>query len=608
MKQDSPDHRTMKVSRSTPSGYSSPYTRSSEMDLMSVLGETGIFQRMMLAYGMLSMMLLAISDLWPLVVAPPVDHWCAPPDDRGNISTEEWKNTSIPVQEDGTYSKCEMYLEQDTLLPNRTTVHCTKWQYDESEHNGTITQEWDVVCDWEWLRSAAIAIIMAAALLGIALSGFLSDSIGRKPVVCFSSAATVLFSVGTLNSKSFALYISLRSCATASVSAIVLAAYTLVIELIPPASRGLYGVLLFSGYVTGVGVVSLAKELYCSWKTFEVWFLVQTCFLLSSFVFVEESPRWLISRWELQRAQETVLLIARMNGRNAEDARQAWLTHKTLLKQEEKKICDMLDVPFAKVLLQYQLLHGNVILCYAWCATSFTFYGMNIWARDQKQFNWALNLITILPPQYVCYLGIEHFGRRPTLCYSLLITSVAVAVSGYLSTKCDVEPLRLFKYVPDMLRLSTIGISQSVVLLYMVETNPTLVRTISACICFLFCRIGGILAVVIEFLAFITSNVLPTSLYAVTCFIAGLVVCLLPETRMVGLPEAVKRDDIFRIEPLRVVRLRKSLLQPEDVTLSQSRSQSFVESYLHERSLRDPRFVTSNTMEMSYVRDTHSAL
>ncbi|XP_064487445.1 solute carrier family 22 member 7-like isoform X1 [Ornithodoros turicata] len=568
---------------------------SSDIDLTSVLGETTTYQSLLLAHCMLAMMLFSMNDQWPLVVAPEQDHWCSPPEHM-NISTEAWKNMSIPIQEDGTYSQCEMYQEHNSSRPNRSTIRCTKWQYDETRHTGTVTQEWDTICGLEWMHSSALAIHMGSALLGLVASGILSDSIGRKPVVCVCSAASVIFSVGALNSISFALFVCFRCGVTFTLGAVALPSYILVMELIPPSSRGLYGALTFTGFEVGVIMARAFMDMYFKWRTLQAMFLLLMCFLLGSFALVEESPRWLISKWELQRAEDAVLAIAKVNGRSIEHARESWRNYKTLVKQGEGIICGVLDVSYTKILLQHKLLHANIILSYAWFATSFTFYGMTLVATAEKDLHWAVSLCILIPRQYIAYLCVEQFGRRPTLSYSVLMTSGASVAASFI-TAGD-ETLHYVKMTLRTLALSSIGVSVTVVLLYMVEMNPTSVRTISVCICCVFCRVGGILSVLVGKLDIVSGEVTQTALYAVACIVAGFLVTGLPETRMVILPEVTKKQDIFRIEPLRVAKVSKRRL--EETTKSVTP--------VEERSLGEFPFSSERASRMSYLKDISSAL
>ncbi|XP_064468213.1 solute carrier family 22 member 6-like isoform X2 [Ornithodoros turicata] len=97
----------------------------------------GIYQRMTLLYGSLAAFVMAANNMMPLVASPGVNHWCAPPDGV-QVSEEDWKNMSIPVDEDGKYSQCQMLNGTD----NSSVVACTKWQYESSRHFGTIVEEY----------------------------------------------------------------------------------------------------------------------------------------------------------------------------------------------------------------------------------------------------------------------------------------------------------------------------------------------------------------------------------------------------------------------------------------------------------------------------------
>ncbi|XP_077507812.1 solute carrier family 22 member 7-like [Amblyomma americanum] len=112
-----------------------------------VLGHAA-YQRRFLTCGILCVAAPLFQFKAYQLIGRPVDHWCRPPKGLAHLSAEAWKNLSIPVEADGSFSQCTMYdpSELDSLLENRTAVPCHKWGYDITDKRDSIVSLFDLVC------------------------------------------------------------------------------------------------------------------------------------------------------------------------------------------------------------------------------------------------------------------------------------------------------------------------------------------------------------------------------------------------------------------------------------------------------------------------------
>lgn len=62
-------------------------------------------------------------------------------------------------------------------------VPCTAWEYDNSKFSQTISSEFDLVCDREFLLSVGQTVFFFGMLCGGPISGILGDRFGRKPIL-----------------------------------------------------------------------------------------------------------------------------------------------------------------------------------------------------------------------------------------------------------------------------------------------------------------------------------------------------------------------------------------------------------------------------------------
>ncbi|KAK8764121.1 hypothetical protein V5799_033269 [Amblyomma americanum] len=80
-----------------------------ETAVYAILGH-GSFQRRIMACSLLSMVVLLCHSLAYRAIASPVDHWCArPPNLQRVVTVQTWKNVAIPVEPDGSLSRCDVY-------------------------------------------------------------------------------------------------------------------------------------------------------------------------------------------------------------------------------------------------------------------------------------------------------------------------------------------------------------------------------------------------------------------------------------------------------------------------------------------------------------------
>ncbi|KAK8787691.1 hypothetical protein V5799_022532 [Amblyomma americanum] len=93
-----------------------------EKAVYAILGH-GAFQRRILACSLLSMVVLLCHSLAYRAIASPVDHWCArPPNLQRVVTVQTWKNAAIPVEPDGSLSRCDVYDPPMPKLQSRSQV------------------------------------------------------------------------------------------------------------------------------------------------------------------------------------------------------------------------------------------------------------------------------------------------------------------------------------------------------------------------------------------------------------------------------------------------------------------------------------------------------
>lgn len=163
--------------------------------------------------------------------------------------------------------------------------------------------------------------VFAGAMFGTLIMGRLGDIIGRKPM--FLLAATIISTSGMLTAlaQSYWVMLIFRFGVGFGLGGVVIP-YDTLTEFLPSSERSLY--LLRLGYFWTIGTMAVPALAYLglqeqsSWRMFVLLCsfpcIVSTFF---AFLWVPESPRFLVKRGEEDRALEILRYAAELNGKDA---------------------------------------------------------------------------------------------------------------------------------------------------------------------------------------------------------------------------------------------------------------------------------------------------
>lgn len=138
----------------------------------------------------------------------------------------------------------------------------------------------------------------------------------------------------------------------------------------------------------------------------------------------------------------------------------------------------------------------------------------------------------------------NKFGRRTSLCASLLISGLSCVVSNYVDA--ETSWLRLTLY---LLGKFSITVAFTVLYVYTAELFPTSLRHSLLATCSMFGRIGSMVAPQTPLLARYMPS-LPMLMFGGCAIISGLLILQFPETLDTRLPDTVQEaKDIGKKKP-----------------------------------------------------------
>ncbi len=178
--------------------------------------------------------------------------------------------------------------------------------YDTSVISGAILFvrghfHWD-----SFATEVGVSIVLAGALVGAGVGGYLSDHFGRKPVQIANATVFGIFAVLTGLANTTPLFLIGRFMVGVAVGVTSMVTPLYIAEISPPAIRG--ALVQLNQLMIGIGVaVAYAVAWFLSgtgnWRMMFISAVVPSVVLLVSLFFLPESPRWLASKGRFDAAR-----------------------------------------------------------------------------------------------------------------------------------------------------------------------------------------------------------------------------------------------------------------------------------------------------------------
>ncbi|XP_077361297.1 LOW QUALITY PROTEIN: organic cation/carnitine transporter 2-like [Festucalex cinctus] len=511
------------------------------------LGDWGSFQRRITLLLCITMIPNGYSSLVVVFVADTPAHRCLVPV-RGLNLTEEWRNASIPLGEDGRPAECSRYrldslraYSEAGLLPSDVNLTAVPregcldgWEYDRSVYTSTIVSEWDLVCGQQWKSPLTSSLYFCGVLIGSILSGQLSDRFGRKIVMFVTLASQTLSAFLQVFSQSWLAFAILYFLCGMSHISNYLAAYVLGAELLSPKVRQFFttaGTCLF--FALGYLLLPLHAYFLRDWRILLLAISTPGIFLLTLWWSIPESPRWLLSQGRIAEAEA---ILRRAAKRNKVEAPTKIFTplQKECGSEKVYNICDLVRSRNIRWL--------SAVLWLIWNMISIGYLALSLNTSNlygDAFFNCFLSGAVEIPAYVTTWLMFRRCRRRPTMAASLFS-------SGFFLLVIQLIPAELhwLAVTLEMMGKFCLTLAFSHVYAYSTELYPTVLRNTAMGACSMASRIGSILAPYIIYLRSYSVS-LPYILMGVLISTAALLSLLLPESFGMPLPETPDHTQPF---------------------------------------------------------------
>ncbi|XP_069682785.1 organic cation transporter protein-like isoform X3 [Periplaneta americana] len=259
-----------------------------------------------------------------------------------------------------------------------------------------------------------------------------------------------------------------------------------------------------------------------------------------------ESVRWLLTMGKIEEARNTIIKAAKRNG--------VKLSEETLNKFEMNSLCehksfhdvsDEEEEKSAKEILK-QVMRSKILLLrvvncsFCWATITFVFFGLSLTSVSvggNKFTSFTLAALIELPAYAVFFFTMDRFGRKATLCVSLVVSGISCISFAFVPT--DMEWMQMLLFLAGKF---SITISFTVVYVYTAEMFPTELRHSLLGVCAMVGRIGSMIAPQTPLLERYLES-LPLLLFGGMSIASGLLSLYFPETLNMKLPDTIEEAE-----------------------------------------------------------------
>ncbi|XP_068160427.1 solute carrier family 22 member 13-like [Antennarius striatus] len=508
---------------------------SSFGQVLKEIGEFGLFQKRLLIILCIPTVFSAFVTFGQVFTGMSFPHHCNTNWilERGpNLTEEEQKNLTLPVNEDGRFESCKMFTPVDWDLETieaygiNSTIDCTDgWDYEAPEGASSILTEFDVVCDKSSLIGVSQSIYMAGIFFGALAFGTISDRFGRRFAILLSLLLQLLFGVAVALSPNIYAYTVFIFFTGVSGIPILMTLTVMSMEWTDPSKVAVCSIILMIVNSSGLLVLAGIAYLIRDWRILQLVLSVPIVLVLAIFFcFIPESARWLISQGRKEEALKVLQRAAQVNGRTMPED----LLDKLKMEgsTERRNMLDIFRIPY--------LRKRTLIMGFNWFASSLMYFGLGL---NVSSFGINIYLTQFIfgfveiPANMITLVLIQYFGRRISQAGFLIFGGVSCLVVLAI-------PKDLPVVITTIAVLGKFGSTASfnIAYIYSAELYPTVLRQNGVGQNNMCARIAGILAPLIWLLE-VYHHTIPMLLYGIIPIAAGILSFLLPETLNVELED-----------------------------------------------------------------------
>ncbi|OQV24294.1 Carcinine [Hypsibius exemplaris] len=531
-------------------------------DALRKVGSFGKYQRLIVFFIILPAIVPSAFHSFNqmFIAAVPGDFHCRLPPtlDRYNLTAAQIQSLLPNAPEGEGKDQCHMYdfdynfvisfdndkgthVINQTIPPDHRQIECIYgYEYDRSIYNSSIVTEWDLVCDKSFHPTLALVLLSIGEVLGTPVFGYLSDQIGRKRPYLACFVIQLIFGVATAYAPNFPVFCVFRIIVGGTYGAIYSLPFILALEIVGPEHRATVSVLCSITYSLGnIGLAGIAY-LVRDWQALALYTSAPLSVVGLAWVFIPESPRWLIARGRVEEAKGFFRKAAKLNGVTIDQTFLDSLGKEEIQQQrlsppgKRHTFLDLFKTPNLRrnTLLLTFVNFGNLAVY-----SGLSYYGPALSPAPHLSF--FLSGLVELPGYLFVQFTADRFGRRMPQISCMLVGGMA-CIAAVTVPESSPSVFMVFCLVGKLF----INISYLIAELMEGELIPTVIRSEGSAFTEI---VASALATSVPLIVYLGYQYLslPLIIFGVLACVAGVFAFFLPETFGADLPETVFDGEEF---------------------------------------------------------------
>lgn len=443
------------------------------------------------------------------------------------------KNASITYIYDKKVLDCEKFTYSPELV-----------NYEFPKVDGTIQQQFDIVCDKKnWITWSQV-IFTGGTLVGAALCPPFGDFLGRRTIFFICQLFMCIFGIAMAFSPNLASVCVFQFLTGAFAMGNDLCGFVIACELFPKDMRSFISPFLYTFFALGTGCLAAWSKAFPKWSDLQLAISLASVVTLAYWPFCPESWRWLLSKGRKKEAEKYLNIAAAYNGLPPIDPDK--------LHDEEHKDEATLDAnqTFINYMKVPKLVMYALSMAFIMGSSNLIYFGLGLMVATLSgdfHTNFAALALVEIIGVVMAVATVSYFGRRIPISCFFFWASVFLFLAVIFNRVKDIGDLTVdqqAKFVTSFVVISKIGVTAAycVILVYIQEIYPTFMRASGIGLTAGLGNIGtlcapiAILSSELEFDKFY----IPIIIFGSVAFVAGFVTLLIPETLGRQLPSTIE--------------------------------------------------------------------
>eukprot|EP00551_Chaetoceros_affinis_P017055 CAMPEP_0203697658 /NCGR_PEP_ID=MMETSP0091-20130426/11769_1 /ASSEMBLY_ACC=CAM_ASM_001089 /TAXON_ID=426623 /ORGANISM="Chaetoceros affinis, Strain CCMP159" /LENGTH=471 /DNA_ID=CAMNT_0050569717 /DNA_START=28 /DNA_END=1440 /DNA_ORIENTATION=- len=311
--------------------------------------------------------------------------------------------------------------------------------------------------DWEFddnVSSTITSSLFGGAMIGTLILGPAGDRVGRKPILILSAIIISTFGIATSLCNDYLSLIAIEFLVGFGIGGLTVP-FDILAEFLPTETRGEYLLLIKYFWTVGSCIIPLfaylSLEIADSWRLFAVLCALPSLFSsVVSIAFVPESPRWLVSMGQKDKALQ---ILRDAGARNGVDIAKAFPDGIALADEEveSSNFGELLSPRWRKLTLTLWAVWAGFAFCYFSIIMTIT----RIFdEEDDNDAGMDFDYVAIFISSFSEFIGtalaiqlVDRIGRIKALVGSFLIAGASMFVVCVFNVSLDRVAIVSFAFI-----------------------------------------------------------------------------------------------------------------------------------------------------------------